>query len=190
MTLAARDRVPCSRAQRAMRLAPSANLKSCSEKSSRSVCRRAESRNARSKKPSSTPSASTAIATPKVHGGPRQAVLIITAEAIEELKALGYPLYPGALGENLTTEGIDRAKVRVGQHYRAGDAILEITKLRQPCKTLLVYGDGIQQAVYDEKVKAGDHSSTRWGLAGFYATVIEPGRISAGAPIMLIGEPA
>ena len=57
-------------------------------------------------------------------------------EAIEELKALGYPLYPGALGENLTTEGLDRTSIRVGQHYRAGDAILEITKLRQPAHDL------------------------------------------------------
>jgi MOSC domain-containing protein YiiM len=127
---------------------------------------------------------------PKVHGGPRQAVLIIAMEAIEELKALGFPLYPGALGENLTTEGLDRTKMRVGQHYRAGDAILEITKLRQPCKTLLAYGEGIQKAVYDEQVKAGDHSSERWGLAGFYASVVQPGRISTGAPIMLIGQQA
>ena len=34
---------------------------------------------------------------PEIHGGPRQAVLLITSEAIAELTALGYPLYPGAL---------------------------------------------------------------------------------------------
>ena len=48
------------------------------------------------------------------HGGPRQAVLLITIEGIEELVALGFPLYPGALGENLTTSGLDRRALRYG----------------------------------------------------------------------------
>jgi len=37
------------------------------------------------------------FAHPKIHGGPRQAVLLLSTESIEELKALGYPLFPGAL---------------------------------------------------------------------------------------------
>jgi MOSC domain-containing protein YiiM len=73
---------------------------------------------------------------PDLHGGPRQAVLLITSEGIEELKATGFPLYPGALGENLTTLGLDRRGVRVGQRYRVGEVILEITKVRRPCDQL------------------------------------------------------
>src|SRR2546430_13207869 len=69
-----------------------------------------------------------ACAHPQIHGGPKQAVLLITAETIEELVALGYPLYPGALGENLTTRGLDRRQLRIGQRLRAGGALLEITK--------------------------------------------------------------
>jgi hypothetical protein len=49
---------------------------------------------------------------PEIHGGPRQAVLLIASEAIAEITALGYPLYPGALGENITTVGIDRKQWR------------------------------------------------------------------------------
>ena len=37
-----------------------------------------------------------AHAHPEIHGGPRQAVLLITAEAIDELAARGYPVYYGA----------------------------------------------------------------------------------------------
>ena len=40
---------------------------------------------------------------PQIHGGPNQALLLITSEGIGELIAQGYPVFPGALGENLTT---------------------------------------------------------------------------------------
>jgi MOSC domain-containing protein YiiM len=57
---------------------------------------------------------------PETHGGARQAVLLIAAETVDELVARGYPLYHGALGENLTTRGLDRRQLRIGQTLRAG----------------------------------------------------------------------
>ena len=93
---------------------------------------------------------------PRFHGGPRQALLIMTAEGIEELVAQGFPLYPGALGENLTTRGIDRKMWRIGQRWRAGEVIFELTKMRVPCSTIEVYGAGIGEAMYDPEVRAGD----------------------------------
>jgi len=114
---------------------------------------------------------------PQVHGGPDKAVLIITLEGIDELIALGYPLFPGALGENLTTRGLDRRQMRAGQRFRAGETLLEITKLRSPCATILAYGASIHQAVYDAQIKAGDASSPRWGLGGFYARVVKAGSL-------------
>jgi MOSC domain-containing protein YiiM len=125
---------------------------------------------------------------PHIHGGPRQALLMITSEGTDELTTMGFPLFHGALGENLTTLGLDRRTVRPGQRYRAGTAILEITKPRGPCETLSVYGHGIQKAVYDERVKAGDPASPRWGLAGFYTSVIGPGTIRTGDSILLLEE--
>ncbi len=59
-----------------------------------------------------------ACAHPQIHGGPQQALLLITSEGIAELIAQGFPLYPGALGENLTTLGLDRRGMRIGQRYR------------------------------------------------------------------------
>jgi MOSC domain-containing protein YiiM len=125
---------------------------------------------------------------PQVHGGPRQAILLISSEAIAELVAQGYPLYPGALGENITTAGIDRMQWRAGQRWRVGQAIVEFTKLRVPCNQLSVYGPGIQQAVYDQRVNADDSSSPRWAMGGFYASVVQPGIVRPGDPISLLDQ--
>jgi MOSC domain-containing protein YiiM len=121
----------------------------------------------------------------RFHGGPRQAVLLITIEGIEELAALGFPLYPGALGENLTTRGLDRRALRFGQRLRVGEATIELTKMRQPCATLNVYGPGVQAAMYDARVVKGDPESPLWGLSGFYASVVQPGTVRPGDPIVL-----
>lgn len=122
---------------------------------------------------------------PQFHGGPRQALLFMTMEGIEELTRAGFPLFPGALGENITTTGMDRRQWRIGQRWRVGpDVVVEFTKIRVPCKTLNRYGAGaIQKALYDEIVKAGDPSSPHWGLSGCYARVIESGTIRPGDTI-------
>ena len=119
----------------------------------------------------------------RFHGGPKQAVLLITLEGMQELVAQGFPLYPGALGENLTTRGLDRRALRFGQRLRVGTATIQLTKMRQPCATLDVYGPGIQAAMYDARVVKGDPASPLWGLSGFYASVVELGTVRPGDTI-------
>ncbi len=125
-----------------------------------------------------------------IHGGPRKAILILTSEGIDELAAEGFALYPGALGENLTTRGIDRRGMRAGQRYRTPNVVLELTQIRVPCEQLDIYGSGICPAVYDAQVKAGDPASPRWGLSGFYACVLVSGVIRTGDPLQLAEEAA
>lgn len=129
---------------------------------------------------------------PKFHGGPLQAVLVITNESLDEMRAAGYDVYPGALGENLTTVGLDRRDIRLGQRYRIGaQAIIEITKMRVPCATLDIFntnGAKIQKDIFDPKVKAGDPTSPRWGLAGFYASVASTGLLFTNDIIELLDQ--
>ncbi len=124
----------------------------------------------------------------EIHGGPQQALLLMTAEAIDELAARGFPVYYGALGENLTTRGIDRRQLRPGQRFRTGSALIELTKVRGPCSTLDIYGPEIKAAIYDAQVSAGDFASSRWAMSGFYAAVVQPGIIRANDIITLESE--
>jgi MOSC domain-containing protein YiiM len=125
---------------------------------------------------------------PQIHGGPQKAVLLITIEGIQELISQGYGLHPGALGENLTIQGLDRRQMRIGQRYRVGQVLLELSKVRSPCATLDVYGAEIKQAIYDAQVKAGDSSSPRWGLSGFYARVLHAGVLHPRDIIQLVDQ--
>ena len=123
---------------------------------------------------------------PEIHGGPDKALLLISSEATNELIAEGFPLFHGALGENITTVGLDRRSMRPGQRYQIGAIVVELTELRSPCRTIQVYGETIAKAVYDDQVKGGDQSSPRWGLGGVYARVIRGGTIRPGDPIALV----
>jgi MOSC domain-containing protein YiiM len=125
---------------------------------------------------------------PQFHGGPRKAILIIASEVIEELQSRGYPVFPGALGENLTTRGFDVRDVRIGDTIRAGGAMLEVTAARVPCFQLDVYGPAIKQEIYDKLVKAGDPSSRRWGMSGWYCAVLQPGPVGPGDPIEVLAK--
>ncbi|MDQ6662762.1 MAG: MOSC domain-containing protein [Acidobacteriota bacterium] len=122
---------------------------------------------------------------PRFHGGPLKAVLLIASETIDQLIAKDYPLFYGALGENLTTRGLDYRQLRAGERLRVGAAVIELTTIRVPCGTLDVHGPSIKNEIYDRKVKAGDFTSPRWALSGFYARAIGPGPIRAGDAIVI-----
>jgi len=98
---------------------------------------------------------------PTIHGGPRQAVLIIAAEAVDELIASGYPLFYGALGENLTPAGWTRASSprpdlpRRRRTHRADQS-------RAPCDTLDIYAPPSSRKSTTSASKAGDPASPRW----------------------------
>ena len=122
---------------------------------------------------------------PQFHGTPKRAILLITSEGVDELAAQGFPVYYGALGENITTRGLDRRSLRIGQRFRAGSAVIKLTEVRFPCGTLNVYGARIQAAIFDSLARGWDPASPVWGMSGFYASVAEPGIVRPGDPIAL-----
>lgn len=123
---------------------------------------------------------------PAIHGGPSKAVLLIASEVVDDLKAKGYPVFYGALGENLTTRGIRIRDLRIGDQIRAGGALLEITQPRGPCSALHIYGESIKAEIYDEAVRAGDPTSPLWGMSGFYASVLSPGPVGTDDIITVV----
>ena len=125
------------------------------------------------------------------HGGPDKAVLMISAELIDDLAARGFPIHYGALGENLTVSGFDPHLWRAGQRYRIGeDAVIELTRLRTPCVSLYVYGQPLTAELYDQQCEANDVTSPHWAHGGFYARVVRPGLVSVGAPVVLEADVA
>ena len=125
---------------------------------------------------------------PNIHGGPLKAILIVASEVVDALAARGYPLFYGALGENLTTRGIDIRRIRIGDQIRVGGAQLEITQPRGPCSALDVYGESLKLEIYDPKVKQLDVSSPHWGMSGFYASVTAAGPVRVGDAVSLVSQ--
>lgn len=120
---------------------------------------------------------------PNIHGGPQKALLLVSAEDLDELRALGFAVEAGTLGENLTVRGLDFRKLASGQRWRAGGALLELTTLRRACLQLEPLNGGepgrIQQLLTEAHARGG-----------FYAAVVKEGEVKAGDIIALAGQPA
>jgi MOSC domain-containing protein YiiM len=74
-------------------------------------------------------------------------VHLIHDELIDELQAQGFAVSPGAMGENITTRGIDLLGLPRGALLQVGvDAVVEVTGLRNPCIQLNKFQKGLMQA--------------------------------------------
>lgn len=74
----------------------------------------------------------------RLNDDPDQAVLLYPVEMIKRLNEEGWPVAPGGLGENITTEGLADVAFTPGSVYQAGKAIVEVTKPCDPCRNLSV----------------------------------------------------
>lgn len=78
-------------------------------------------------------------------------VHLIHAELHDELKAKGFNISAGQMGENITTRGISLLDLPKGTLLHIGETvILEVTGLRNPCHQLDVIQQGLMQAVLDK----------------------------------------
>src|SRR5918999_1607601 len=77
-------------------------------------------------------------------------VHLIHAELHDELRARGFTVRAGEMGENITTRGIDLLRLPVGTRLHLGaGAVVEITGLRNPCTQLERIQPGLMAAVLD-----------------------------------------
>ncbi|MGH3131497.1 MAG: MOSC domain-containing protein [Gaiellaceae bacterium] len=106
-------------------------------------------------------------------------VHLIHAELHDELRAAGFRVSCGQMGENVTTRGIDllglpaRARLRLG-----ATAVVEVTGLRNPCTQL----DQIQQGLMAATLGRDEHGELV-RKAGVMGIVLAGGEVRPGDPI-------
>lgn len=107
-----------------------------------------------------------------VHGGLDMAVYAYPGEHYAAWAAqLGRDdLTPGFFGENLTLEGLREDEVRIGDRFRLGTALLEVSQPRLPCFKLAARSG--EPAIAKPMLKTG--------RTGWYLRVLEQGVVAAG----------
>ncbi|PKQ00173.1 MAG: MOSC domain-containing protein [Alphaproteobacteria bacterium HGW-Alphaproteobacteria-13] len=118
-----------------------------------------------------------------VHGGPDKAVHHYPRDHYpfwnEELGDHALLGAPGAFGENISTRGLTEDAACLGDRYRLGTALVEISQGRQPCWKL-------GHRFGDARVPA---TVVRTGRSGWYYRVIEEGTVAAGDGLRLVERP-
>ncbi|MCH7568046.1 MAG: MOSC domain-containing protein [Nanoarchaeota archaeon] len=105
-----------------------------------------------------------------------QALLLYMLETIKQLSGEGFPVEPGHLGENITTEGIPYVCYDIGKQYRIGeDVVIEISNPCTPCKNLRVLPYFESRNINLKKLLLNRR--------GWYARVLQEGFIRVGDTI-------
>jgi MOSC domain-containing protein YiiM len=108
-------------------------------------------------------------------------VHLIHAELHDELASAGFTVAPGAMGENITTRGVDLLALPTGARLAIGPtAIIEVTGLRNPCTQL----DGIQPGLMSATLPRDDEGKLI-RKAGVMAIVLAGGLVRPGDRITI-----
>ena len=118
-----------------------------------------------------------------VHGGPDKAIHHYPGDHYDFWRVIlgSQPLLdaPGAFGENVATYGMTESDVCLGDRFRLGSALVEVSQGRQPC-----WKQGHRFA--DPAIVARMVVTRK---AGWYYRVIEPGMVAAGDTLELLERP-
>jgi MOSC domain-containing protein YiiM len=117
------------------------------------------------------------------HGGPEKAVHHYASEHYLQWR-LRYPdspvaMAPGVFGENVSTTGMTEQTVHIGDLYRVGSALLQVSQGRQPCWRL------------NRRLQRDDAARTMQdaGATGWYYRVLQEGWIGPGDLLELVERP-
>ena len=115
-------------------------------------------------------------------------VHLIHGELHDDLRAKGFGVHPGEMGENITTRGIDLLDLPAGTRLHLGAAaVVEVTGLRNPCAQLDRIQPGLMAAVL-----ARDAEGKLIRKAGVMGIVLSGGDVQAADPIRVelpFGQP-
>ena len=118
-------------------------------------------------------------ANPDIHGGPERAVCLFSMERIRDLQVDGHAIAPGAVGENVTVEGIDWDAVLPKSRILLGaDITLEVTRYTSPCTNIKAAFKGGEYSRISQKQHAG------WSRV--YARVLVPGIVRTGDAVRVL----
>ena len=108
-------------------------------------------------------------------------VHLIAKETHQELRARGFTVGSGDMGENVTTGGLDLLSLPRGARLRLGQtAVVEVTGLRNPCAQLDRFQEGLMQATLGRDPNGG--VTLRAGVMGI---VLESGAVRPGDSIVV-----
>lgn len=103
-------------------------------------------------------------------------VHLIHSELHDELRARGFDVAPGEMGENVTTRGVDLLALPTGTRLTLGAcAVVEVTGLRNPCVQLDRFQPGLMDAVL-----ARDDEGGLVRKSGVMAVVLASGDVQPG----------
>lgn len=108
------------------------------------------------------------------HNRPDRAISLFDVEILDQLRKEGFPLYPGAIGENLTVAGLHVQSLPRGTLLEIGSVLLRLEEPRKPCYVL----DAINPCLKDVIV----------GRCGYMASVVQEGVIQPGMEIVRLSS--
>jgi MOSC domain-containing protein YiiM len=116
----------------------------------------------------------------KFHGGEGQALYAYAQEDADWWAAeLDRDLPAGRFGENLRTSGLDLTGALLGERWRIGGVLVEVTAPRTPCSKLQAHW-GVPRII---------KRFTERGASGAYLRVLETGDLGAGDAIEIVERP-
>lgn len=122
------------------------------------------------------------VADKRFHGGPDRSLCHYPADHYPHWRQL-YPhlpvIGPAAFGENLSTLGLDERGVCIGDRFRWGDALVEVSQPRSPCSNL------------DRRHNARGlaRHMAKSGRTGWLYRTLEPGVVRPGTALQLVERP-
>jgi MOSC domain-containing protein YiiM len=109
------------------------------------------------------------------------AVLLLPLETIVQLNNEDWPVKPGDIGENFTTQGIPYEHFAIGQRYQLGESIVQIAKICNPCGNL-------KHLPYVGQEKKAQFIKTLLGRRGWYARVLQEGQVTVKDNILSLPD--